>query len=289
MFDIFNKLLIIDSSYAMYRAFYGYSSENFRTKDGRANNCIYGVTKTITALKKQFDPSHLVLATDLGKTAYRNEILPQYKEGRTATPDDLKAQRKPVDEMYSLANIAIAEHKEYEADDIIATLAKKASESDFDVLIFSSDRDMFQLINDRVQIVRPCQGKSGFEIVDERYIKDKYGVSVERYPEIAALVGEGADNIPGVPGVGPKTATKWLQEFGSLDNLLQNAPNIPGKVGQALRDNVDIVLRNRKLNSLIDTVDLGIDLDNLSIRNPQRDKLDQFYRDWETPSLVGSL
>ncbi|MDR0950646.1 MAG: hypothetical protein LBM13_03325 [Candidatus Ancillula sp.] len=299
MFDIFEdessdffvpqKLLLVDGSYSMYRSYFGYDVEHFRRDGDCPTNCIYGIARQIIQLVNTFHPTYWAFVYDLGRANYRMDLMPTYKGGREKTPDELNQQREPVKEMLRLANIPIVEQERLEADDIIATLSKQGREKGWKVKIFSSDKDMFQLVEEDVTIVRPKFHKSGLEVLDAEYIVNRFGLQPRQYPDLAALVGEGADNIPGVPGVGPKTAAKWLQRYDNLDNLLVHADELTGKVGAALREDIEQVKLNRKINNLIRDADLNTSLDKLEIKSPNLSSLNNFFIKNQIPSLVDSF
>ncbi|MDR1862156.1 MAG: hypothetical protein LBQ41_03990 [Candidatus Ancillula sp.] len=289
-----NKLLLIDGSYAMYRAYYGYNVDSFRKKDGTPSNCIYGIAKTLLALIQEDPPTHLAICFDHPVKGRRKELLPQYKEGRTATPDELKAQFAEVKKLLAVAKITALEVERLEADDIIATLATRAEQKNWEVKIFSSDKDMYQLISSKTTILRPSSAKSGgsgrsgsrFDKLTPESFEQKYGFAHEKYPDFAALVGEQADNIPGVPGVGPKTATKWIQEYATLDDILESSEAIGGKVGVALKESAQQVRLNRKINQLQLDAEIGAELDDLRLNTPPQPAVNAFFDEWEMPSLV---
>ncbi|MDR2508822.1 MAG: hypothetical protein LBC50_01690 [Candidatus Ancillula sp.] len=288
-FEDKGKLLLIDGPYSMFRAFYGYSAERFHRKDGVANNCIYGVARTILQLLHQEKPTHIAFAYDVSREGHRRELLPTYKDGRKKTPEDLVDQFPSVREMLEYANIDVLEKRRFEADDIIATLSTEASNLGWDVRIFSSDRDMYQLVDNHVHILRPCTKNAGLEVMTPEAVRKRYGVDAKQYPELQALIGEAADNIPGVPGVGPKTALKWILEYESLENLLNNAEEIPGKIGDALREHSDQVLLNRKLNHLVRDVPLNKTVQDLRLKSPNESSLNKFFEEWEMPSMMKSF
>jgi DNA polymerase-1 len=280
------KLLLFDGTYSMFRAFYGFDVERFKTGQGVPNNCIYGVSRTLIAMMKQEKPTHLAFAYDVSRAGHRRELLPQYKEGRAKTPDELLAQFPHVKELLRLAKVAVVEQERLEADDIIATLATRAAEKDWTVRIFSSDKDMYQLVTERVNIIRPRTGQAGFDIITPEVIRTKYGVEPHQYPELAALVGEGADNIPGVPGIGPKTALKLICEYGDLDNLLNQAGTVTGKVGEALQNHTEQVKLNRQVNQLLTQAELSVTLKDTLLKSPPLGPVNDFLFKWEMPSLV---
>lgn len=299
MFDIFTDVdsefyeprtvLLIDGSFLQFRSFFGYNVESFKRSDGTPSNCIYGVAKTLQRLISEEKPTHIAVAYDKGRAGHRQDMLPTYKHGRQETPKELIEQFPIVKQMLDLMNVYHYEQEFLEADDIIATYAAKAAENKWNVKIFSSDKDMHQLINDHISIIRPQHSGGGFVEVDHDYIVDKYGITPTQYPQVAALTGEGADNIPGVPKWGEKTAAKYILEYGDIENLLANADKIPGVVGANLRDNIDQVRLNLKINKLLTDADLPDSLDKLEVKIANKSALNEFFLEWEMKSLVGKF
>src|SRR4051794_14670334 len=209
------------------------------------------------------EPTHVVVAFDKARRSFRTEEYSEYKAGRARTPDEFQGQISLVKEILGALRITFVELDGYEADDIIATIATQAEGQDVDVLICSGDRDTFQLVSDRVTILYPVRGVSEVWRMGPTEVEEKYGVPPNRYSDLAAMVGETSDNLPGVPGVGPKTAAKWITQYGDLDGIVASIDKIPGKAGQSLRDHLDQVLRNRRLNQLVKDSPVGVGIDEL--------------------------
>ena len=243
------EFLILDGHSLAYRAFHGLPVENFATSSGQHTNAVYGFVSMLVNVLKDRKPSHLVVAFDISRKTFRSERYPEYKATRAKTPPEFKGQVELIKQVLESLNICVVEADGFEADDILATLAKAC---DFPVSIISGDRDSFQLIDERVTILYPRKGMSDLVLMTPDSVFEKYGVTPVQYRTLAALVGEASDNLPGVPGVGPKTAAKWIAEYGELENILAIADSIGGKVGEALRANLAQVELNYELNRLVE-------------------------------------
>ena len=258
-----NRLLLLDGHSLAYRAFYALPAENFSTKTGQNTNAVYGFTSMLINMLRDEEPTHIAVAFDLSRQTFRLEEYAEYKAGRSATPTEFSGQIPLVHEVLDALKIRYVEAPGYEADDIIATLTTEAVAQEMEVVIVSGDRDVFQLVSDDVTMVYPVRGVSDVWRMDPKAVQERYLVPPERYSDLAALVGESSDNLPGVPGVGPKTAAKWITTYGDLHGIVANIDQIGGKVGTALREHLDGVLRNRRLNQLVRDVDLGVTVDEL--------------------------
>lgn len=251
--------MVVDGHSLAYRAFFALPVENFTTKDNQHTNAIYGFLSMLVNLIKAEKPTHLAIAFDTSRHSFRTDEYPEYKATRSETPQEFRGQIPLLQDCLAAMSIPVLTKEGIEADDILATLAKQGSGEGYDVLVVSGDRDTIQLVNDEVTLLYPSvQGVSQLKRYDPATVQERYGVRPEQYPDIAALVGETSDNLPGVPKVGEKTAVKWLTQFGSLDDLLERAEEIKGVVGGNLRDHIDDVRRNRKLNRLLDDVELPV-------------------------------
>ena len=252
-------LLVVDGHSLAYRAFYALPVDNFSTKDGQHTNGIYGFLSMLINLIKAEKPTHLAVAFDTSRQSFRTREYAEYKANRSESPVEFKGQIPLLQECLSAMSIPVLQQEDIEADDILATLATQGAAAGLDVLVCSGDRDTIQLVNDEVTLLYPnVQGVSQLKRYDRQAVIDRYGVPPEQYPDIAALVGETSDNLPGVPKVGEKTAVKWLTQYGSLDALLENADKITGVVGGNLREHLDDVRRNRMLNRLLTDVELPL-------------------------------
>lgn len=280
-------LLVVDGHSLAYRAFYALPVENFSTKDGQHTNGIYGFLAMLINLVKAEKPTHMAVAFDTSRQSFRTREYPEYKANRSETPSEFKGQIPLLQDCLAAMSIQVIQQEDIEADDILATLAAQASADGFDVLVCSGDRDTIQLVNDDVTLLYPnVQGVSQLKRYDRQAVIDRYGVPPEQYPDIAALVGETSDNLPGVPKVGEKTAVKWLTQFGSLDDLLENADKVTGVVGGNLRDNLDVVRRNRQLNRLMTDVELPVGPRDLEVRPMDAQAVRDIFSRLEFKTLI---
>ncbi|KNY07040.1 DNA polymerase I [Microbacterium sp. GCS4] len=260
-------LMVVDGHSLAYRAFFALPVDNFTTKDNQHTNAIYGFLSMLVNLIKAEQPTHLAIAFDTSRHSFRTDEYPEYKATRSETPQEFRGQIPLLQDCLAAMSIPVLTKEGIEADDILATLSTQGAEQGYEVLVVSGDRDTIQLVNDDITLLYPnVQGVSQLKRYDPTTVQERYGVRPEQYPDIAALVGETSDNLPGVPKVGEKTAVKWLTQFGSLDELLARAEEIKGVVGGNLRDHIEDVRRNRKLNRLLRDVELPVAPDDLSVR-----------------------
>ena len=275
------RLLLIDGHSMAYRAFYALPAENFTTASGQHTNAIYGFATMLLSLLSSEKPTHVAVAFDVSRKTFRSEIFPEYKANRAKTPDEFRSQMSYLHELVSAFGITQFEVEGYEADDVIATITKRAEKEGAEVFICTGDRDSFQLVNDKTTVLYPKRGVSDLARMTPAAVQEKYGMSPTQYPDFAALRGDPSDNLPSIPGVGEKTAAKWVVEYGSLQELLSNVDKVGGKVGQALRDSIDNVIRNRELTQLVAEVPLDLSIDALAwsgvdedLTNPLFDRLE---------------
>lgn len=251
--------MVVDGHSLAYRAFFALPVDNFTTKDNQHTNAIYGFLSMFVNLIKAEQPTHVAVAFDTSRHSFRTDEYPEYKATRSETPQEFRGQIPLLQDCLAAMSIPVLTKEGFEADDILATLSTQGAEQGYDVLVVSGDRDTIQLVTDEVTLLYPSvQGVSQLKRYDPATVQERYGVRPEQYPDIAALVGETSDNLPGVPKVGEKTAVKWLTQFGSLDELLERSGEIKGVVGGNLRDHIDDVRRNRKLNRLLTDVELPV-------------------------------
>lgn len=258
------RLLVIDGHSMAFRAFYALPVENFTTSTGQPTNAVYGFTSMLINLLSNEQPTHVAVAFDAGRTTFRTEQYADYKATRDETPEPFHGQVDLIIEVLSAMGIPSLTKDNFEADDIIATLATEGAGAGMEVYVCSGDRDTYQLVSDNVTVLYPIKGVSTLTRMTPEAVAEKYGVPPQRYPDIAALVGESSDNLPGVPGVGPKTAAKWINRYDGLASVLDHATDIPGKAGQSLRDHAEQVELNRQLNRLLTDVELPIKIDDLA-------------------------
>ena len=253
------RLLLIDGHSMAYRAFFALPAENFTTATGQHTNAIYGFATMLISLLKDEKPTHVAVAFDVSRKTFRTEIFPDYKANRASTPDEFRSQMSYLNDLVKGFGITQFSVEGFEADDIIATLATRAERDGFDVLICTGDRDSFQLVTESITVLYPKRGVSEMARMTPQAVIDKYQMTPTQYPDFAALRGDPSDNLPSIPGVGEKTAAKWIIEYGSLEALLTKAEEVSGKVGIALRENIENVRRNRELTQLIHSVDIEAD------------------------------
>jgi len=283
------RLLLIDGHSMAYRAFFALPAENFTTAQGQHTNAIYGFATMLISLIKEEKPTHIAVAFDVSRKTFRTDIFPEYKANRSSTPDEFRSQMSYLHELVSAFGIQQFEIEGYEADDIIATITKRAEKEKCEVLICTGDRDSFQLVNDQTTILYPKRGVSEMSRMTPEAVIAKYGMSAEQYPDFAALRGDPSDNLPSVPGVGEKTAAKWIVDFGSLKNLLSNVDTLGGKVGQSLRDNIDNVIRNRELTQLVHDAPMDFEIDALMWGGPDEELVTPLFEKLEFRTLKERL
>lgn len=263
MSEVKKRLLLVDGHSMAYRAFYALPVENFKTSSGQPTNAVYGFASMLVNLIKEEEPTHIAIAFDVSRKTFRTEKFADYKANRASTPDEFRSQISFINELVECFGIKHLEMPGFEADDIIATLSRQALESSFEILICTGDRDSFQLVNKSVTVLYPKKGVTEMNRMTPEAIFEKYGLTPKQYPDFAALRGDPSDNLPSVPGVGEKTAIKWIAEFGSLESLINNADQISGKVGDSLRVSVATIKLNRELTHLIDDLKLPLNVSEL--------------------------
>ena len=260
-------LLVIDGHSLAFRAFYALPVDSFRTQDGQNTNAIHGFISMLLSILKSEQPSHVAVAFDISRYSFRTREYPEYKGTRGETPAEFIGQVPLLQEALAAMNIVTLTKEDYEADDILATLATRGSDAGFRVLVVSGDRDTIQLVADDVTLLYPAsQGVAQLKRYDPAAVMERYGIRPEQYPDVAALVGETSDNLIGISKVGEKTAVKWLTQYGSLENILEHADEITGVVGNNLREQRENAIRNRRLNALVRDLELDIELDELAAK-----------------------
>jgi DNA polymerase-1 len=258
-------LLLIDGHSLAFRAFYALSPDSFRAPNGQPTNAVHGFISMLLNILGAEKPSHIAVAFDLSRESFRTLEYPAYKGTRGETPPEFNGQTELLHETLAAMNIRTFTRENYEADDVLASFADQAADAGYRVLLVSGDRDTFQLIRPETTILYPVKGVLNLARMDDAAVFEKYGIHAKQYPDMAALVGEASDNLIGVPSVGPKTAAKWITEYGSLDGILANAHLIGGKVGEQLREHQGNAVRNRRLNHLVRDLDLGVDFQDLKL------------------------
>jgi DNA polymerase-1 len=279
------RVLLIDGHSMAYRAFFALPSENFTTAQGQHTNAIYGFATMLLSLLTTEKPTHVAVAFDVSRKTFRSEIFPEYKANRAKTPDEFRSQMSYLHDLVSAFGITTFEVDGFEADDIIATISKQAEREGADVFICTGDRDSFQLVNEKTTVLYPKRGVSDLARMTPQAVQEKYGMSPEQYPDFAALRGDPSDNLPSVPGVGEKTAAKWIVEYGSLHELIANIDKLGGKVGQSLRDSINDVIRNRELTQLVANVPLELSIDALAWSGVDESKTNPLFEKLEFKTL----
>ena len=272
-----NRLLLLDGHSLAYRAFYALPVENFSTTTGQSTNAVYGFTSMLINLLRDEQPTHVAVAFDVSRKTFRSEIYSDYKANRTTSPDEFRGQVDLVKEVLAALRIPSMEVEGYEADDVIATVTTRAEREGFDVLICTGDRDALQLVSDAVTVLYPRKGVSEMWRFTPASMAEKYGLTPAQYPDFAALRGDPSDNLPNIPSVGEKTATKWVVEFGDLDTLVARVDEVKGKAGDALRAHLAQVIQNRQLTELVRDVPVEVMPGDLARVNWERDEVHKVF------------
>lgn len=258
--------MLVDGHSMAFRAFFALPAENFSTTGGQTTNAVYGFLAMLSTLLKEEKPDHIAIAFDVGRKTFRTDMFPEYKAQRDATPPEFKGQVEILKDVLKTLGITTVEKENFEADDIIATLSVTAKPLGYTTLIVTGDRDSFQLVNDTTTVLYPMRGVSVMHRFTPEAVEEKYGLTPQQYPDFAALRGDPSDNLPNIPGVGEKTAIKWIKEYGSLENLLAHSEDIKGKAGNSFRERVDQVKMNRDLTEMIKDMDLPVGPDDLALQ-----------------------
>ena len=283
------RLLLIDGHSMAYRAFFALPAENFTTARGQHTNAIYGFATMLISLLKDEKPTHVAVAFDVSRKTFRTDIFPDYKANRAKTPDEFRSQMSFLNDLVTGFGITQFALEGYEADDIIATITKQAEREGAEVLICTGDRDSFQLVTEKTTVLYPKRGVSEMARMTPDAVQEKYGMSPDQYPDFAALRGDPSDNLPSIPGVGEKTAAKWIVEYGSLKDLIENVDKVGGKVGQSLRDNIDDVIRNRELTQLVHDAPIKYQIEALAWAGVVESDLTKLFEQLEFRTLKDRL
>ncbi|HVW79629.1 MAG TPA: DNA polymerase I [Mycobacteriales bacterium] len=271
------RLLLLDGHSLAYRAFFALPVENFSTTTGQSTNAVYGFTSMLINVLRDETPTHVAVAFDVGRQTFRTEAYAEYKANRKETPSEFRGQVDLIKDVLAALTVPSLSLEGYEADDIIATLAVQGADAGMDVLIVTGDRDVLQLVNDRITVLMTRRGISDMTRFTPEEVRAKYDLTPAQYPDFAALRGDPSDNLPSIPGVGEKTASKWIRDFGSLDELVARVDEVPGKAGQALRDHLAGVIRNRQLTELRRDVPLDVTPADLRLGQWDREAVHQLF------------
>ncbi|MFT4200134.1 DNA polymerase I [Gordonia sp. (in: high G+C Gram-positive bacteria)] len=274
-------LMLLDGHSLAYRAFFALPAENFKTAGGQTTNAVYGFTSMLINLLRDEEPTHIAAAFDVSRQTFRSERFPEYKAQRDKSPDEFRGQVDLTKEVLGALRIPVFAVDGFEADDVIATLATQAREKGYRVLIVTGDRDALQLVDPHTTVLYPKRGVSELTRFTPEEVENKYGLTPAQYPDYAALRGDPSDNLPGIPGVGEKTAAKWIREYGSLAGLVDHVDEVRGKVGDALRANLSSVLTNRELTELVRDVELSAGPDELALAGWDREQIHKLFDDLE--------
>jgi DNA polymerase-1 len=272
-----DRLLLLDGHSLAYRAFFALPVENFSTTTGQPTNAVYGFTSMLINILRDEQPTHIAVAFDVGRVTFRSEMYTEYKAGRSETPTDFRGQVSLIKEVLEALAIPTVEAEGYEADDVIATLATQGEQEGMDVLIVTGDRDALQLVNDKVTVLMTRRGISDMSRFTPAAVEEKYALTPRQYPDFAAVRGDPSDNLPSIPGVGEKTAAKWIREFGSLDALVERVDEVKGKAGDALRTHLADVVRNRQLTELRRDVELAVGPHDLHLGQWDREEVHKLF------------
>ena len=276
-------VVLIDGSSYLFRAFH--ALPKLMSTKGHATGAIKGVIAMIRKLMADYEGSHIACVFDAKGQSFRNEIYPEYKANREKMPDDLREQIAPIQEIIRHMGMPLLIVEGVEADDVIGTLADQAVEADLDVVISTGDKDMAQLVNSRVTLINTMTETA----MDEAGVEEKFGVRPDQIVDYLALIGDTSDNIPGVPKCGPKTAVKWLAEYGSLDGVMKNADEIGGKVGENLRDTLEMLPTSYDLARIRRDVDLDVKLADLTLGEPDDQALRRLFTEYEFKQWADEL
>ena len=280
------EIFLIDGSSFLFRAYHALGSQGgLSTRDGQPTHAVFGVVNMLKSLIRECQPQHIAMIMDAKGKTFRHDLYKEYKANRPPMPDDLRVQLEFLLKIIPALGLPLISIPGVEADDVIGTLSMEAVKEGFHVTIVSSDKDLAQLINDKVVMVDTMKKST----LDVQGVIDKFGIPPDRFIEYLALMGDASDNIPGIPKVGPKTAVKWLTEFGNLDSLVQRADEIGGKIGESLRSNLDLLEISKTLATIKCDVDTGFGFDDLVMSEPEVPSLIALYKELEFRNWLKEL
>ena len=278
-----SRLVLVDGSSYLFRAFHALPA--LTNSKNEPTGAIHGVIAMLKRLVEDYQPDRLGVVFDPKGKTVRNDWYPEYKANRPSMPDELRQQIKPLHEIVEALGFPLIVVDGYEADDVIGTLARRAANEDLEVVISTGDKDLAQLVTDKITLINTMDNS----VLDEQGVLKKFGVNPDQIIDYLTLIGDKVDNIPGVPKVGPKTAVKWLSEFDTLDKLLANAEQIKGKVGENLRDTIEELPLSKKLVTIIDDLEMDLNIDDLTLREPAREKLIEIFTELEFKAWLKQL
>jgi DNA polymerase I len=282
-------LVLLDGHSLAYRAFFALP-DSLRTQTGQLTNAVYGFTSMLIKLIGDQHPDGIVVCFDAGRDIARTEAYPEYKAGRAETPDEFRAQLDLIGEVLAALEVPVVSVPGVEADDVIATLARRAVKEGHRVLIVTGDRDTMQLVDDDITVLYTLRGITETAEMTPEAVEERYGITPIHYPDYAALRGDSSDNLPGVPGVGEKTAAKLLVQFGDIEGIYDNLDEVGGKkLPENLREYREQVFLNRRLTRLREDVDVEVDLADLRMGEPDLDTVRQLFETLEFRTLLERL
>jgi DNA polymerase-1 len=281
-------LALIDGNSIAYRAFYALP-EDLATKSGQVTNAVFGFTRMLIRLVKDYHPDGIAVAWDVSRQTFRSEAYPEYKAQREKAPDHFRSQLPLIDKVLETLDITQIRREGFEADDLIATISKMAVAEGWEVLIVTGDRDAFQLVGGPVRVVYTRRGISDTVLADNEYVEERYGIRPDQYLDYAALRGDNSDNLPGVPGVGEKTASRLIADYGDIDAVYGSLVDLTPKLIENLAANREQVFLNRDLMRLVDDVDVGVGVDDFEVHPWDRMKVKDLFDSLEFHSMWNDL
>ena len=284
------RLYLLDAYALIYRAHYAFFNRPMLNAAGLNTSPIFGFTRALLEILKKEKPTHLAVAFDLGRVTFRTELYPEYKAHRDETPDDIRKATPVIKDILRAMNIPILEVEGYEADDIIGTIAHRAQQHGYTTYMVTPDKDYGQLVTDHIRMYKPKKGDNDIEILGPKEICEQYGIAEPRQLiDILALWGDASDNIPGVPGVGEKTACKLIGEWGSVENLLANADKLKGKQKENIVNFQEQMMLSKKLATIELNVPVDFDEEKLVMEEPNRELLAEIFTEMQFTSLIKEM
>lgn len=281
------RLFLLDGYYLAYRSYYAFAGRPLTTSKGQNTSAVFAFTNTLIYILDQEKPDALAVAFDTPEPTFRHQAYQEYKATREKMPEDMYDQVPMIRKVIEGFNIPILEEPGFEADDVMATIALKAANAGYHAYMVTNDKDLLQMVSSNISVFKPGKGADQPEVIDPSWVKNNWQVEPNRIRDMLSLMGDSSDNIPGVPGIGKKTAAKLIQEFGSVENLLSNVDQVTSQRHQnAIRENIDNAKLAYELVSIEDHVPVGIQLDQLLVQEPDEDKLASLFKELEFRVLV---
>ena len=282
-----NKLILIDGNSLLFRAYF--AMKPMVTSKGMHTQGVFAFVNMLNKIIKDYEPTHIAVAFDMKGGTFRHDVYKDYKAGRLKTPPELLSQIPMMHEVLEAMNIRVLEVPQYEADDIIGTVSARAQNDGIDTLIISGDRDELQLVDSNVRVLINKRGMSEFDLYDTEAMKERYGLTPEQFIDLKGLMGDSSDNIPGVPGIGEKKGIALLSQYGSLENLIDHADEVKGKMGEKLRDNIETARMSKWLATIDKNAPVEFTWDELEYKGPDTEKLLAVYTDLEFNAFIKKL